>query len=176
MVATDLYVRFLPETFAELEQLQDDTILVFFDHPLDYEFDEYGAYYHDPSIPDSLPTWQYVVIPLGYVFPEISYELLDSAFVPNNYEQDSSSSGRTSGFDMDFLDHLEEESFVLTGNLERSANARNCPDFRPSGHIKVNGRAIEGVDVVATNFLDNKSDITDATGYYYLNSSNKCET
>ncbi len=163
--ATDLYVRFLPKSHVELESLQDDTTVIFFDHPLDYEFLEYGTYYHDPTIPDTLPTWQYGVVPVHYKFPNVHYELLDSAFVPNNYETEE---GRVSSFEADFLDQLEEESFVLTGNWEREENAKNCPDFRPSGYIRVNGRAIQGVEVVATNFLDNKDDLTNASGYYYI--------
>ena len=48
---TDLYVRFLPQDTAQYNSLEQDTNLVLFDYPLDYEIVQEGDYYHDPSIP-----------------------------------------------------------------------------------------------------------------------------
>ena len=49
---TDLYVRFLPKDSLELNIIEKDTVLILYDHPLDYEIVEQGEYYHDPELPD----------------------------------------------------------------------------------------------------------------------------
>ena len=49
--ATDLYVRFLPKDSTDIAFLQN-LDLEFFDFPLYYEIEEYGNYYHDPSVPE----------------------------------------------------------------------------------------------------------------------------
>ena len=59
---TDLYVRFLPTDSIQLEGLESDTTIELFDHPLEFEIEQEGNWYHDPSIPDHLPTYQYSVV------------------------------------------------------------------------------------------------------------------
>ncbi len=59
---THYYVRFLPVDTVEVAILESDTILELWDHPLLFEIEQVGNWYHDPSIPDSLPTWQYTVV------------------------------------------------------------------------------------------------------------------
>jgi hypothetical protein len=63
---TDLYVRFIPTDSIELDALENynqiDTTFNLFDHPLDFEIEEVGHWYHDPSISDHLPTYQYTVV------------------------------------------------------------------------------------------------------------------
>ena len=46
----------------ELDLILQDSTIIWYDIPLDYEIEEYGSYYHDPTIPDSLPTFQYASI------------------------------------------------------------------------------------------------------------------
>ncbi len=82
---TDLYVRFLPQDTAQYNSLEQDTNLVLFDYPLDYEIVQEGDYYHDPSIPAGEYTWLYTTVPVGYQFdPTIHYEILDSCYIANN--------------------------------------------------------------------------------------------
>ena len=59
--------------------------LEIFDTPVDYQIDYEGDYYHDPSIPDSLPTWQYAVVPPNFVFPSgIQHETLAQIHIPGD--------------------------------------------------------------------------------------------
>ncbi|MFZ6008820.1 MAG: hypothetical protein ACOYXT_00615, partial [Bacteroidota bacterium] len=61
---THYYVRFLPATLALYDTLTSDSTIYFEDHPIDYEIDRPGDFYHDPSVPDSLPTYQYTAVPV----------------------------------------------------------------------------------------------------------------
>ncbi len=59
--------------------------LELFDTPVDYVVTYEGDYYQDPSIPDSLPTWQYAVVPTNFVFPAgIIYEILAQIHIPGD--------------------------------------------------------------------------------------------
>jgi hypothetical protein len=61
--------------------------LEIFDTPVGYDVTYEGDYYQDPSIPDSLPTWQYAVVPPNFIFPAgIQYETLAQIHIPgDNY-------------------------------------------------------------------------------------------
>ncbi len=82
---TNLYVRFLPTVaqVAALDSIMDAQGLDLFDTPMDYDVTYEGDYYQDPSIPDSLPTWQYAVVPPNFVFPSgITYQTLAQIHIP----------------------------------------------------------------------------------------------
>ena len=53
---THLYVRFLPKDSVDINRL-DKEKLDLFCYPLDYDVEQWGDYYHDPSIPEDQPTW-----------------------------------------------------------------------------------------------------------------------
>ena len=114
---TDLYIRFLPADSLKYDAIAADTTIELFDHPLDFEIEQEGNWYHDPSILDHLPTYQYTVIKPDYIFPDnIDYEILAELFIPEEAEEDIES-GRVS-IDLDFLDALEDESLRMTNNRE----------------------------------------------------------
>ena len=73
---THKYVRFLP-TFEEFEVLQDMDDLDLIDYPIDREFISDGSFYHDPSIPTNQVTWQYAIVPVGFISPVRNTEILD---------------------------------------------------------------------------------------------------
>lgn len=78
---THYYVRFLPKSEQELALLYNDTTLILFDFPIDYEILGNGTYYHDPSLPDSAITWQYCTVEIGYVFPDLEYEIMEELYL-----------------------------------------------------------------------------------------------
>lgn len=103
---TDLYVRFLPKDTAQYNALSEDTSMVLFDYPLDYEIVQEGEYYHDPSIPEDSYTWLYTTVPAGYQFnPNITYEILDSCYISRDDNENIISDD----------DKLEQMSFKLLG-------------------------------------------------------------
>ena len=82
---TNLYVRFKPTVaqLAVLDSLMEAQGLDLFDTPMDYDVTYEGDYYQDPSIPDSLPTWQYAVVPPNFSFPPgITYQTLAQIHIP----------------------------------------------------------------------------------------------
>lgn len=86
--ATNLYVRFLPNSVDQLSVL-DSTLdtqgLDLFDTPMDYDVLQEGDYYQDPSIPDSSVTWQYAVVPASFQPPSgITYQILSQIHIPGD--------------------------------------------------------------------------------------------
>ena len=88
VAANNLYVRFLPNSADQLSVL-DSTMdvqnLELFDAPMDYDIVQEGTYYQDPSIPDSMVTWQYAVVPTTFQAPAgINYQVLSQIHIPTD--------------------------------------------------------------------------------------------
>ena len=64
--ATHLYLKFAPRDSAEVELLDNDKEIMYTVIPMDREIEQIGDYYHDPSLPDSVPTYQYCVARIGH--------------------------------------------------------------------------------------------------------------
>ena len=148
---TDLYVRFIPKDSLELDALEDysqiDTTFNLFDHPLDFEIEEVGHWYHDPAILDHLPTYQYTVVKPDFVFSDtLDHEVLAELFIPDELEGDADN-GRIA-VDLDFLYDLEDEALRMTDNWEEPVtdsdengriNGRRSK-WNPRGRIMVEER------------------------------------
>ena len=145
---THYYVRFLPTDTAEVAVLDADTTLELFDHPLLFEIEQAGHWYHDPSIADSLPTWQYTVVGKDYGFPAMRYEKLADLFMVDNDSATAAANGRISATSWD---ELEYEALRITNNLDDAAtkgaaNGRMAASkWNPRGKIMVEERI--GVDL-----------------------------
>ena len=172
IVTTHLYLKFKPKNNNELEILKDDSSLILYSYPLDYDI-TLGTYYHDPSIPDSLPTYQYCSVPVDKKIPSgIEYELLDELFIPDE-NKDGINLNKTKSND-DLVSRLVEESFRLTGNLDSNTLDRKvkASNWRPAGKIRFwddvtnNWRGVEGVIVKARNWFTTHQGIVDANGNY----------
>jgi len=166
-----LYVRFLPkndEEFRTLEKCGLDLI----DHPLDYRIEKEGDWYHDPDIAGEAITWQYAVVPKGFIFPEgIDYELVDECYVVDETTKSSD------GIDWEAV---EREAYRITGNesmiLETKAGGSDTPAVKPAGRITVmdpmycEGKpcGVSGVKVVVNSFVKFSSAFTDREGYYEI--------
>lgn len=144
---THLYVRFLPENYAMYDTLTSDSTIYFVDHPIDYEIEQAGDFYHDPAIPDTLPTYQYTAVPVDYVAPEgITFEVLEELYLPREDTTLAEPDGRISNEAEQLIDELEYEALSITGNLPEEAEQNNdngrtmfLPSkFTPSGRIIVN--------------------------------------
>ncbi|MBQ8222969.1 MAG: hypothetical protein IJZ87_06460 [Bacteroidales bacterium] len=123
--ATHKYMRYRPQNDEELDLLKADTNLLLWDYPLHYEITVNGTHYHDPSIADSLPTWQYFVVTNDYQLPTLSSkcELIYTLYFP---DEDSSDT---------FYDDLEERAYLITGNLADDEDMR-ASSWTPSAVIK----------------------------------------
>lgn len=167
--ATDLYVRFLPADKEECDQLVAMG-LELIDHPLDYDIEVEGDWYHDPEVPDEQVTWQYAVVPVGFEFPDhIEYELIDECYIIN------STTSKADGIDWDAV---EREAYRLTGNEERfeQPDTKASSKVVPSGRITIvdpdaNGGkpfGVAGVKVSCNSFVKFDSAYTDRDGYYTM--------
>jgi hypothetical protein len=96
--ATHRYVKFMPATLEQFKKL-NETELVLFDYPLEYEIIQMGDYYDDPAVPEGGIPPLYTVVEANAGFPttiphEIKAELL---LAPGD-------------------SYLVKEAFRLTGN------------------------------------------------------------
>ena len=170
--ATNLYVRILPRDDAELKLL-DSLGIRMLDHPLDYQILREGDWYHDPSLPENSPTWQYAVIPADYKMPEgIRYELLHECYLAEEAEQT-----KADGIDWE---EVEREAFRLTGNAEMllpRTKAGDTPKY-PQGRITILDEdydtepvGVSGVMVSCNVFVRIARAYTDEEGYYEMSKS-----
>lgn len=170
--ATNLYVRFLPADDSEYEQLRG-LGLDMMDHPLDYDIAVEGDWYHDPSVPENKVTWQYAVVPHGFDFPDIRYELIDECYIAEN-----DPGTRADGIDWQ---EVEREAYRLTGNEGRLAEplTRASGKMVPAGRITIEDKdykggqpfGVSGVRVSCNSFVKFDQAYTDRDGYYQMEKS-----
>ena len=171
--ATDVYVRFLPRTEDEYDALVDAGFNLF-DHPLDYSIVKDGDYYHDPSLPDDMITWQYAVVKPDFKAPQgIEYEVLDECYIA-----DGSVATRADGIDWDLV---EREAYRITGNSDLLPPPSRAGDagFKPSGDILLVDDGLEdcqieglmGVKVCCNSFVKFAHAYTDVNGHYEMDKS-----
>lgn len=135
--ATDLYVRFLPSDSVQHKRLMTDTTLTLFDFPLDYEIEQTGEFYHDPTASGDY-TWLYTRVPIDYVFPDnITFETLEELFIMENspyYSEEildddgimKAKSVYGTGMN-DLLKTVEAIAFFNTGNEYGQIKPANTP-------------------------------------------------
>ncbi len=173
---THLYVRFLPRSEEELSILKKDTLLDIFDYPLDYEIEEEGIYYHDPSLPDSVITWQYTVVDPDYDFPPLKYEILSELYILEEEDNEEEEPVLKSA-NVNYISWLalEDKALEITGNLEEKDNDQEAQlkgwfsrrkKWRPAGRITANGKPIVGCMVRARRWFTVRRGYTDSSGYF----------
>lgn len=125
--ATHLYVRFLPADSLEMERLLYEEDLELFTYPLDYQLDYEGEfYYHDPTIPDDRPTWQYTVVPVGYAFPDIQVETLEELYLLEEGTYANASTLPQAATDDCYNKTVLNESFRITNNHDEVVATDDC--------------------------------------------------
>ena len=165
---TDLYVRFLPKTEEEYNELKALN-LVMLDHPMDYEIIKEGDWYHDPEIPEGDVTWQYAVVPHDFTFPDMEYEIIDKCYLAEN----DPGTRADDGIDWEAV---ERQSYMMTGNGDMIQPQTKASKVYPSGRITVvddqyNGGqpvGVAGVRVSCNVFVKFAHSYTDAEGYYTM--------
>lgn len=161
---TDLYVRFLPRDSTQRDAMMDDTTMVYYDHPLDYEIEQEGDLYVDSTWTEHTQQWLYTVVKPDYPFPDsVRHELLAELFIPENHpdfiEPDSTSeAGRSRTTRGELLMRMETMSLAITDNLSETEksqlvnldhrgktrwfwNSWSPPKWRPDGYVKVRERS-----------------------------------
>jgi len=177
--ATHYYVKFLPKTTEELDLLKQDSTIVFYEYPLDYDIDVYGTYYHDPEIPDSLPTYQYASIDVEkwkrVSEIQVKYTILEELFIPDEESDDTDPIETRSGkvLSRTTVDALVDEALRITGNYEPEIVMTRASKWRPSGKITYYDDVLkktigmEGIKVKARRWFTTYTGYPDPTTGYY---------
>lgn len=179
VTCTHWYVKLIPRNAAELELLKKDTSLVLFDFPLDYKITRMGSYYHDPAVPDTVPTYYYTTIPAGYTLPAVKYDILEYLFYPHLYVNTDSRFDKET-FDDDMA-LLECEALLCAKNITTDEYNKAISGVkgrkRPSGDIKVyntitqQAEGVMGIKVRVFSGCRYECKTTDVNGHYQM--SNK---
>ena len=180
IVPTHLHLKFIPKNEEEMDLLRLDTILDVVPIPFNYDLENFDGVYRDPECPANQPTYQYSVVRIGHELPKVEYEVLDSLFMPyeDEYEDKTISKSTISST---FWDRLEEESFILTGNMEdddEHFSVAKKKRVTPDGYVKMTDfsaseitRPVPNVRV-HMNFSTHRSNArTDANGYFKMPNS-----
>lgn len=172
LLPTELYVRFLPKDSTDLRILWEDEDLVLFDYPLDYEITVEGGYYHDPDIPEDMPTWLYTAVPVDYVFPDVEYEILEECYIP---DESKSRMSETSSVSAEDLERMAYKLVGLEDQLQQEPEGDKTKQARrtPKGRFQViessgNIIPLKGVMVKTHNVVKIAKTYTDENGYYEM--------
>ena len=188
ITTTHFYVRFKPENEEALRSIKANYAdFEIYEYPLDYELSGRVSY-HDPAIPDSLPTYQYASIDsLSWVtipVPQnVEFEILERLFIPDEDIDDSNISVLSCGTTSynDAVEALVNRSLLLTGNLDEEEDAPengtmvSNSTWYPSGRITayddiLNAQVpLEGVKVRVRRWFTTRTAMTDANGYFAIN-------
>ena len=171
---THLYLKFAPKNLEELRLLESDTTLYFYNYPLDVELIGEGGGYHDPSLPDSVPTYQYVCVPIDHPLPEVEYEVLDEIY----YEEDDEAelrSGRAISWEQ-----LEEKAYLLVGDSSIiSTPETRGSKWRAGGRLRYEDNytntvvPLEGVPVRMRYHIITYQNCTDKSGYFQCSTTKR---
>lgn len=178
--ATHYYVKFKPKDMDEYEKLDnDDRIETSEEVPIDRQVLIDGGNYHDPSLPDSVPTYQYCAVKINYPFDlEVGYEIIAELYIPE--EDDMLSCNEDNE---DYIDKLLDQAYTQTGNFDDvvgNALARGrCGRYSPRGRIEVNDTrlntniGLQGIRVKARRWFTTRIMLTDFNGNYSTNKTFK---
>lgn len=170
---THYYVKFKPRTWDEYDDLKEDSTLDLSDIPYDYDITRNGNYYHDPSVNDTLPTYQYATVPAGFHFNDtIPYDIISPLYVP---EVDNSLLGTSDQNEL-FVEKLLNEAYNLTGNYEDTIPVENYSErkYFPSGRIQIFDTRLnsiygmEGLKVTARRWFIVYTAYCDRFGQYIM--------
>ncbi len=186
------YVRFLADTEPEsdyLETIEDSLDVALYDVPLDYEIVQNGDYYHDPTIAEDMPTWQYTAVSTSFNLQSlrnngIEYEVLDNLYLPGEYgtEQNEVQQKKPgmaiSQSNQNFSRQLVEEAErIAEKNPEKNSLIPEVKaDFNPQGKIQVYDTRLarliplKGVKVRARRWFTIREVLTNENGDYFINS------
>ncbi len=177
---THLYVKVAPRNWNEYDLLRADSSIFYENYPIDYEILQQGTY-HDPAVPDSLPTYQYTSIPINYRLPsEIDYQILDELYLPREDSLLQDQSGRLNADTEETIDLLEYQALLLTDNLPKDSEKAGSSGkvagllpskFTPNGSVRVRDSRLgiipfRGIKIRTRRWFEVHEAITDATGNY----------
>ncbi|MEN9913820.1 MAG: hypothetical protein RL528_554 [Bacteroidota bacterium] len=182
-----LYVKFEPATEVEEAVLKQDSTVVLFDYPLDYEFTEQTLDSRPKLEPNEVPTY-YTAIPVtSEIASEAQYETLEQLYIPEEdpyFGSKLSKNQKVSEKKEILLDQLLDEAFKLTGNERQDTKTKTSPNAKwifgkrwwPSGNITVfdevagMDKPVVGAQVLIRQWFTVRQGITDENGNFSTSS------
>ncbi|MFP4242602.1 MAG: hypothetical protein ACLFQB_12190 [Chitinispirillaceae bacterium] len=145
IATTHLYIRFKPANEEEFIKLNDDSSLVLWDHPLDYEIPEGSRY----ALSKDFAGYLYTAVPVEQKLPDVEYEILDELVLERGLESLELAKSQVSSY----YPLLEKEALEMTGNLKTEPGLKKTMGkWRPTGSVKVYDDVLgEYVPVVSVN-------------------------
>ena len=180
-----LYVKFEPKTEAEEAVLKQDSTVVLFDYPLDYEFTEKTLASRPQLDSTAVPNYYTAIAVNSEIASQAQYETLEQLYIPEEdpyFGSKLSKNQKLSDKKENFLDQLLNEAFKLTGNERQdkkaSANSRLIFGKRwwPSGNISVfdevagSNKPVVGAQVLIRQWFTVRQGITDSNGNFRTSS------
>ena len=171
--ATHLYIRFAPRDSTDVMTLEGDTTIMFTNIPMDYEVEAIGDYYHDPSLPDSVPTYMYCAVKVGQELPNVPHETLSELFLmeDTNVYDDTADESENKSVNA-IWEELERKAREIVGIEDQAEeDGTNKSKWRPGGRIlyedtELGTIPLEGVPVrIQFGFVTHQC-CTDADGYF----------
>lgn len=170
LTPTHLYLKFSPKNLEDIKLLEADTSLYFYNYPLDVELIGEGENYHDPSLPDSVPTYQYVCAPINHPLPKVPYEVLDEVYYVENNNEMQLSRSLSMGISWN---QLEEKAYLIAGDSSIIATPiTRSSQWKAQGHLyyydnfKGEIEPLVGVPVRMRYHLITYQNCTDSNGYF----------
>jgi hypothetical protein len=175
---THYYVMFKPKDMDEYEKIDnDERIGTSEDIPIDQQILVDGGNYHDPSLPDSVPTYQYCAVKADYPFDlEVQYEILARLYIPEEDEDLNCNEDNE-----EYIDKLLDQAYKQTGNFDDVLDSEGYKARRakwyPKGRIELNDTrlnsniGLQGIRVKARRWFTTRIMLTDFNGNYSTNKS-----
>lgn len=180
---THYYVRFHPKNIQELDLLINITPrIILSETPLDREVVMGGTYYHDPSLPEDMPTYQYSTLSIERWNEladtlSVEHEILLRAYMPDYCDEEKETKANHVLEMSAEMEALMRKAYEMTGHEYEAPAATKGSSWHPYGHIKAYDNfagyvPINKVRVRGTHLLKVKETLTDSSGYFYLDSFN----
>ena len=138
---THYYVRFAPKDMAELDLLINlSPRVIWSEVPLDREVITGGIYYHDPSLPEDRPTYQYSTVSISR-WPaldtlSVEHEILLEAFMPDYEDVPDTKTSSSENILSPELESLLRKAYEMAGQEYESVGMTKGSTWYPSGYIK----------------------------------------
>lgn len=176
---THYYVRFHPINIPELDILINiSPRIILSETPLDREVVMGGTYYHDPSLPEDMPTYQYSTLSIerwNEIADTLSveHEILLEAYMPDYYDEGDGTKANQGDYMNPAMEALMRKAYEMTGHEYESSAPTKGASWNPSGYIRAYDNfagyvPIQNVRVRATHLLNVKEALTDAQGHFLI--------
>lgn len=167
LTASHNYVRFSIQSETEYDQMESDSTILLFDHPLDYEIIQDGDWYHDPTLPDSGFTYYYAVIPMNKSIPAVSHTILAQVLFDEDESLDP------------VFDLIEEGSFKLLGiwdanDFSEGTGKIQGSRYNPKGKVEFYDsdlgykHGMKGVKIYVRRWFKTAYALTNSTGNFWV--------